>query len=368
MPFLNKADLQTSWQSLTNPHWRGPCTVKTTGGSTGQAVTIRKSRDATARESAASWRGLGWAGIRIGDKQARFWGVPHAASDRLRARVMDFIAHRRRCSAFAFTEADLARYTRMLNRFRPAYFYGYVSMLEQYAEYVAAHRVRLSFRPTAIVTTSEVLTSPSRRRLQDAFGCRVFNEYGCGELGTIAHECEKGSLHINAENLLVEVIQGDRRCAAGETGEIVVTELNNLAMPLIRYRLGDVGSFAADPCPCGRTLPVLARVAGRAYDLVYNRDGRMFHGEYFMYIFEEVKRRGLGIKAFQVVQDSYEGFTVRVVPGVGYGEETRALVRSRFREAYGEADVRFVEVAGIPRQPSGKMQLIVGLKAKGARA
>jgi phenylacetate-CoA ligase len=362
LPFLQKADLQASPGALSNGTWKAPYTLKTTGGSTGQAVTIRKSREATAWETAANWRGFGWAGIRIGDRQARFWGVPFKPRDRLRARITDFIAHRRRCSAFAFSEADLAGYTRMLERFKPRYLYGYVSMLEQYARYIVENRLHPTFQPVAVITTAEVLASTTRQLLQEAFGCPVFNEYGCGELGTIAHECEAGALHLNAENLLIEVISGDRRCAPGEVGEIVATELNNLAMPLIRYRLGDFGTLAAHPCSCGRTLPVLESIAGRGYDLVYDRQGRMFHGEYFMYMFEEVKRMGLGVQAFQVVQDSYDDFTIRVVPGAGYSERTREMIRTRFREGYGpNARISFVEVPAIARRPSGKMQVIVGL-------
>jgi len=362
LPFLQKADLQAFPDALLHRSWKARHTLKTTGGSTGQAVTVRKSREATAQETAANWRGFGWAGVRIGDKQGRFWGVPFKSRDRLRARITDLIAHRRRCSAFAFSAADLDKYTRMLNRFKPTYLYGYVSMLEQYARYVVENRVHPTFKPVAIITTAEVLASTTRQLLQETFGCPVFNEYGCGELGTIAHECEAGALHLNAENLLIEIVKGDRHCVPGEVGEIVATELNNLAMPLIRYRLGDFGTLAAHPCRCGRTLPVLQSIAGRGYDMVYDRQGRMFHGEYFMYMFEEVKRMGLGVKAFQVIQDSFDDFTIRVVPGDGYSERTREIVRTRFREGYGRnARVSFVEVPGIARRPSGKMQVIVGL-------
>jgi phenylacetate-CoA ligase len=364
LPFLRKTDIQQAGTRLLHDGHRGPRSVKTTGGSTGQAVTLWKSRDATAREMAAAWRGYGWASIDIGHRQARFWGVPLTAPQRLRARVIDLIGNRRRCSAFAFSDADLARYTRVLNRFKPHYFYGYVSMLDRYAAFLEQSRMRLEFKPRAIITTSEVLTPTHRLHLNQVFDCRVYNEYGCGELGTIAHECEHGALHVNAENLLVEVYDGERRCAPGEIGEIVVTELNNHLMPLIRYRLGDFGALSAASCRCGRALPVLENVAGRAYDLVYNREGRMFHGEFFMYMLEEVKREGLGIEQFQVLQDSFERFRIRVVPGPGYGEPARALIRKRFHEGYGDyADLEFVEVDAIERRPSGKMQLIVGMQA-----
>jgi phenylacetate-CoA ligase len=235
-------------------------------------------------------------------------------------------------------------------------------MLDQYASYLLQKGIQLRFTPAAVITTSEVLTPVHRAHLEEAFSCRVYDEYGCGELGTIAHECDSGSLHVNAENLLVEIFDGDRQCEPGQRGEIVVTELNNFAMPLIRYRLGDFGVLARDKCSCGRTLPVLQEVSGRAYDLVYNREGRLFHAEFFMYIFEEVKNKGLGIKSFQVVQESYEKFAVLVVPDTSYGNETKALIRQRFREGYGDyAVIDFIEVKEIARRASGKMQLIVGL-------
>ena len=80
---------------------------------------------------------------------------------------------------------------------------------------------------------------------------------GCGELGTISHECEAGSMHLSGENMLVEILDGERVRGPGGIGEIVVTELNNCAMPLIRYRTGDFGALGAGTCECGCTLAVL---------------------------------------------------------------------------------------------------------------
>jgi hypothetical protein len=101
---------------------------------------------------------------------------------------------------------------------------------------------------------------------------------------------------------------------------------------------------------------------GRAYDLVRNREGRIFHGEYFMYMFEEVKRRNLGVAAFQVVQVDYDRLLVRVKPEAGYGAQTKALIRERIRSMYSPTvNVEFELVDGIKREPSGKMRLVVGM-------
>jgi phenylacetate-CoA ligase len=364
LPFVTKTHLQEKESHLTEKKRIRRLFRKTTGGSTGQSITVWKTATAIAHEHAANWRGFEWAGIRIGDRQGRFWGVSHNRPNRLRSSFVDFVANRRRCSAFAFREEDMLAYTISLNRFRPRYLYGYVSMLAAYAEYLNASRNKLEFELRAVVPTSEVLTAYHRKLFEEAFGAKVFNEYGCGELGTIAHECERGSMHINAENLIVEILRNDRPCLPGEVGEIVVTELNNFAMPLIRYRLSDFGSFSSLPCPCGRTLPVIEKIFGRAYDLIRNSEGKVFHGEFFMYIFEEARRRNLGIRSFQVVQEDFKHFVIRVVPDDQYGPETERLVKDRIASGYSKnVEVNFVHVQEIPRELSGKIRLIVGMRS-----
>jgi phenylacetate-CoA ligase len=362
LPCITKHDLIHSNQALASTNHRGPVTVKTTGGSTGQAVTVRKSRTATALETAANWRGFRWEGIDIGDRQGRFWGVPVTASGRFRARMIDWVAHRRRYSAFQFSDADMARYLEELGRFRPQYLYGYASMLRCMAEYLVDRNQTFPSDLRAVVSTSEPLTPPDRRLFQQAFSAPVFNEYGCGELGTIAHECEKGRLHVHAENLLVEIQPVDGSGGPDGAGEVVVTELNNLAMPLIRYRLGDFAAMSTEPCPCGRTLPTLREVFGRSYDMVRNRDGQKLHGEFFMYIFEDTRRQGLGVDAFQVVQHDYDHLTVKVVPATEFGAASETFIRDRIRAGLGDTvDVAFERVSEIRREKSGKMRLVIGM-------
>ncbi len=362
---LDKVSLQKSAVELRATGGTGRVSLKTTGGSTGQPVTVLKNADALAGEMAASWLGYGWAGIRIGDRAVRFWGHPTSARRRLRFLAADIAMHRRRFSAFAFGPEDLERYWHTCLRFRPDYFYGYVSMLVAFAEFVESRGYDgRSLGLRAVVTTSEVLGEPQARLLARAFGCMVQNEYGCGEVGPIAYSCPEGALHIMAMNVWLEVLSAaGEPVPLGETGDLVVTDLHNTAMPLLRYRVGDQGVLG-EACRCGRPWPVLARIWGRAYDFVEGADGRRYHGEFFLYFFEELRDRGQGVDQFQVTQ--LDSRTLRfdvVVPPSRLAPVQGAIADWVTRMLPGMlAVVR--PVPSIQRAPSGKMRLIVNAMAE----
>jgi phenylacetate-CoA ligase len=209
----------------------------------------------------------------------------------------------------------------------------------------------------SVITTSEVLDDHSRSLIERVFGVKVFNEYGCGEVGSIGHECEHGNMHIMAENVIIEI--DTRNSADGESGEIIVTDLYNYAMPLIRYRLGDYATLSKENCECGRGLPVIKRVHGRAYDMIVDPDGNRFHPEVLMYIFEEFKSRGAGIAQFQVIQTRVDSFLISIVPDKFYKKETEADIVNRIRERIHpgfSADFRYVNE--VMREKSGKLRVI----------
>ncbi len=357
IPILTKDILKQNIDNLSYRNLKGSL-KKTTGGSTGNPVTIFKSAQAMGAMYAAEWRGYEWAGIGIGNRQVRFWGIPHNKKDIRLTQLKDFIANRLRCSAFSFDEENLAEYYKVINHFKPKYFYGYVSMLEAFSKYLLDHNLKLKFQLKCVISTSEVLTAMHRKLFEKAFNCKVYNEYGCGELGTIAHECQNGSLHISAENMIVEIINGDKICKFGEIGDIVVTELNNRAMPLIRYNLKDL-SYMNSHCSCGRGLPILGDITGRAYDTIYNKEGKAFHGEYFMYIFEELQNQGVQVLSFQVVQLDYKNFIIKLVMDERSRKKVENYIMLRVHNTYGSyAKFQFEYVTNIEREKSGKLRLI----------
>lgn len=360
LPFLTKEDLQSRPDQLKAVPQPGRSTSKTTGGSTGQPVTVIKDRGATARERAATWLSHGWFGIRPGDRGARFWGSPRAVGKRrLRFALADFAMNRLRFSAFGVSEADLEQYWSMCVRFQPRYFYGYVSMLESFARFVSnsdKDGVRLGVR--AIVTTSEILTGTQRELLESTFGAPVQNEYGCGEVGPIAYECESGGMHLMSENVFVEILdENDQPVHVGEEGNVCVTDLNNLAMPLLRYRIGD-RAVKLDRCSCGRGFPVLGSIRGRVYDQVITPDGRFYHGEFFMYAFEDLRDAGVRFDRFRIIQDTHSTLIVEVqVPAPKAAGIESAISDALSSELRGmQITIRLVDHLQLPR--SGKLRIV----------
>jgi phenylacetate-CoA ligase len=184
------------------------------------------------------------------------------------------------------------------------------------------------------------------------FGCRVFNRYGCREVSVIASECPAHrGLHTMAEGLYVEIERSGQQ--AGQLGSVLITDLLNYAMPLIRYRIGDVGAWLDGACPCGRGLPRLARVAGRVTDFLVGSDGRLVSG-IFLATYVVGKRPSLG--QVQIHQESAGQVLFRIQrgPSFRHGEDLDYL-RQAARRYLGDAavvDCEFVDE--LTAEPSGK--------------
>lgn len=359
LPLLEKEDLREHAHQIETSIKHRQYTVKTSGGSTGAPVTLKKPARAMGKELAGAWRGYSWAGIGIGEMQARFWGVPMTDKMKNRARLIDLVTRRIRFSAFKFNASDLDEYLNILVKKKPDYFYGYASMLYELAQHViSTNRIGI-VTPKAIITTSEVLTDTIRQSLQEAFLCKVYNEYGCGEVGTIAHECEYGRMHINMENVYIEIVDEEgHRLPNGVMGEIVATDLNNDLMPLIRYRLRDFGSLSNESCQCGRNLQILENIKGRAYDFLTNEKGQKFHGEFFLYIIEELKQRGVIIKAIQFI-GSNEGLRILIASSEIDYELATNYIELKLRKFFSQTiPLLFSRVSSVEREKSGKLRVI----------
>lgn len=286
--------------------------VRKTSGTSGHPVAVPIDSEAYAWSLAARCRCLKWHNIGIGDRQARFWGRADERRGRWLESVRDFTLSRQTINDNVLDSSSLSRQARRILAYRPDYIYGYTSLILALAQYLYEHeevggRVELK----GVICTAEMLYSFQKRLMGEVFGCQIINEYGCSETDIVAFECERGKMHVIAERVLLEVVNADD----SGTGEIVVTDLNNRLMPLIRYKLGDLGSISMDCCPCGRGLPILSRIEGRTNQrYILTPDGRKVHSVIFAHFVNHLDGQGIRIRQFRVIQTRLDTVVFCMVP------------------------------------------------------
>ncbi len=358
LPLLTKADVRDHLDAILSTAYRREDLVEAkTGGSTGTALRVYCDRTGVQRRQGAALLADSWSGWRLGQPVAAVWGNPprpRSLRNRLRAWLKDRWIY---LDTMHLDRPAVERFVAEWRRLRPGLLYGHAHSLFLLAEMVADMGAEL--RPSGIVATSMMLLEPERRVIERVFACPVTNRYGCEEVSLIACECERHrGLHVNAEHAYVEVLRDDGTpCAPGEDGRIVVTELVNFGMPMIRYAVGDRGVWSPEPCPCGRPWPLLARVTGRTADFLRALDGSRVAG---ISLIENTLTRFPGVAQMQIVQREPARILVRLVPGDGWEEGVQERLSDVFREALGrEMGVEFALVDAIPREPNGKYRFSI---------
>jgi len=324
LPLLDKADMRNRQDDFKSPS-SGPLKRMNTGGSSGEPLIFFVGRDRVSHDVAAKWRATRWWGVDIGDKEMVVWGSPIelGAQDKVRL-VRDKLLRSELLPAFNLSEQGLREAVDRIRSYRPRMLFGYPSALTLIAKHAEASGVKLDKLGIRVVfVTSEMLYPDQRVTMQRVYGCPVANGYGGRDAGFIAHECPSGRMHISAEDIIVETVDSQGMpVTAGQAGEIVVTHLATGDFPFIRYRTGDMGVLSDEQCPCGRGLPILSEVQGRATDFVIAPDGTLMHGLALIYVVRDLP----GVRKFKIIQESLNEVRVQVVEESGFTEQTRTRI------------------------------------------
>jgi phenylacetate-CoA ligase len=329
-----------------------------TGGSTGTALTIWFDTRCQQLRNAAALRSNRWSRWDIGTKVAAVWGNPPIATtakEKIRNLLLDRMIY---LDTMRIDEESIRRFAAAWRRERPRIIFGHSHSL--YVLAVFLRRLGIDHvLPQGIVSTSMTLMEPERRVMEEVFQCRVTNRYGCEEVGLIACECEQhAGLHLNVDHLVVEFLREDGSPAGpGEEGEVVVTDLVNRGMPLIRYRVGDVGVPSARSCACGRGLPLMERLAGRQADFLKRVDGSLVAG---VSLVERTLTAIPGIEQLQLVQDDLHRICARVVQDDRFDSASARQLHDALRLALGEqVEVEIRRVSELTRTSAGKYRFAI---------
>lgn len=358
LPFLTKSEIRANSDALKAEDSTG-LTRFNTGGSSGEPLIFYIGKERVSHDVAAKWRATRWWGVDIGDPEIVVWGSPIelTAQDRLRA-LRDNLLRTELLPAFEMSAPKLDEFVARILARRPKMLFGYPSALSHIAQHAGKRGIPLDQLGIKVAfCTSERLYDHQRAVIERIFGCPVANGYGSRDAGFIAHQCPSGGMHLTAEDVIVEIVAADGRVVpTGQPGEIVVTHLATGDFPFIRYRTGDVAVMGTANCACGRGLPVLTEIQGRATDFVVARDGTVMHGLALIYILRDLP----SVAAFKIVQESLERTRVQVVPGNGFGLDTAARIKCGMVARLGEGvGIEVETVPEIPPEKSGKYRYVV---------
>jgi phenylacetate-CoA ligase len=330
-----------------------------TGGSTGSNLHFWVDGDCWRWRDAIDLRLWDMIGARPGAPAAYVWGSPmdEKAAGKLRQRTRFVLDNKRMFSAYRIGDDALVDLVARLGRLRPEVLFGYASVLNLIATRVAEGRLAWTLPAGLIVVSSaEALFPEQRRNIAETLGARVINLYGCREFGLVALQCAQGGgMHVMEERLLVEVVPAED----GGAGRLVVTDLDNVGFPFLRYEIGDLGAFDPTPCACGRSLRKLAAVEGRAFDVIRGPSGRAVGGTFWSLL---LRTAVSGIENWQVVQHAADRLEIRVTPQGVLDAAARGRLRAEIASALGPGiEVEIVEARNLEPLPSGKHRFVVAL-------
>ncbi len=365
LPLLTKAEIRENLKDMTWSSCPGGLHRYNTGGSSGQPLIFYFDRRRQAYDAAARALTHRWWGIDVGDKELYLWGSPLEITKQDRIKdVRDRLTNQLLLSAFELSPAQLHLYVKKMEKFKPRCIFGYPSSIDLFCRMAKQHGYELKNLDIRVVfSTAEVLYEHQKKNISKTFGgVAVANCYGSREGGFISHECPKGAMHVMDPNVIVEYVRNGRPVGSGLDGEIVVTHMDNWAMPFIRYRTEDVAQFDDKPCMCGRHFSVMKKIQGRTTDFVVTPDGRWQHALSVIYVVRDIP----GVAQFKIIQETIHEIRVLLkVDANLFPKEGRDLIVKGFKKRMGkEVDVAIEMVDEIEKDASGKYRYVVSRVAE----
>jgi phenylacetate-CoA ligase len=359
IPVTTKQDLRDNLDSFISDEFdRSQLVIAKTGGSTGVSLNLFFDEACQERRNAAQLMADRWAGWDLGLKKAAIWGnppVPVSLKQKLRHHLLDRTIY---LDTMDLNDQSMGAFVDQWRQEKPGAVFGHAHSIYIFASYLRDNKVT-DLRPQGIVATSMMLLDHERAIIEEAFGCAVTNRYGCEEVGLIACECERHKgMHLNLPHVYVEFLdEQDNPVPPGEPGKIVVTDLNNFAMPLIRYRVEDVGVYTERECACGRGFPLLERLEGRVADFLKLPGGGRVAG---ISLVERTLTKVPGVEQMQLVQEKLDQVLINRVRGREYTENTDKELIAAMREVFDErVELVIRDVPKIPQEASGKYRFSI---------
>ena len=365
IPPLGKTEIR---QNLNDMLWKdcpGGLHRYNTGGSSGEPLIFYFDRRRQAYDAAARALTHRWWGIDIGDRELYFWASPFEIKKQDRIKnLRDRLTNQLLLSAFHLSQDVIPDFVKKIRKFKPKCVFGYPSTIAFFCQIASRQGYDLTRDGVKVVfSTAEVLYGHQKEIISKTFGgIPVVDGYGSREGGFISHECPRSSMHVIDQNIIVEYLRGDKPVGPGEDGEIVVTHLDNWAMPFIRYRTGDVAQFDLQTCKCGRNLSTMKKIQGRTTDFIVSPDGRWQHGLSLIYVIRDIP----GVTEFKIIQEAVDHIKILLKTDESlFPKEGKNQIIEGFKKRMGQmVNVDIEMVDEIDKDASGKYRCVISKVAE----
>ena len=360
LPIMKKSDFQQGLEKmLSNGYNRKKTYIANTSGSSGHPFFFSKNKEAHAMDWTLIKNRYSWYGLKLNSKQARFYGVPLEKWPYLKEKVKDWLMNRVRFSVFDLSDYVFQNYLGKFSKIKFEFIYGYTNSLVLFARYLIEKKIILNdICPTLThcITTSEVSTDEDREILSNAFGVKVVNEYGASEMGLIAFETPDNEWLLSEEILFYETINNEGLLNNNSGGNIILTDLDNKAMPFIRYSIGDIGVISKG-CAFNNKNRRLEGLLGRENDTIVLPSGKVSPGLTFYYISRSILESSGILKEFIIRQTALDTFIFDIVSDRDLFKSEIDSIKDKM-EKYLEPGLKIIinRVEKIERPPSGKLK------------
>ena len=360
LPFLTKKIVKESFDELVATNIpKADLLLASTGGSTGSPMKFYRDKECLYKRKGQELFYDRWYGYDLGKKAALFVAASHYDDviNKVKAYIRNETCERLlRFDPYNITDEFMEEFLKEFNRYAPEVIKSFPNSLYVFAEFIKRKGLHVN-KVKSITCTGENLYESQKELFKEVFDADVYEKYGTKECGIIASECTAhDGMHIFSEGVYVEILnESGEDVSPGEMGHLVITDLMNKGMPLIRYKIGDMAIAAGDAsCRCGVRLPKIKKILGRDRDIILDSNGNPKPGYLFV---EAVNELELDAQ-FQIVQTSRDNLTVKVV------SEDKDMDLSKLTQKYkkylGEGvsiEYRFVDE--LSRDPSGKYRYVI---------
>ena len=325
------------------------------GGSTGQPVVLLQDRDYQAWSFAGRFLYNLWTGKDIGETEIKLWGSERdilEGSEKLSTRIRRWIFNTEILSTYRMSKSDMHKHVKRLNKVRPKMLWAYTDSMFKLSQFVESEKLTV-YAPGGIVCTTSALLPEVRNHIEKTFGCNVFNQYGSREVGPVSAECPaQEGMHILTPLQKIEILDNQQQPVQNDDmGELIVTNLRNYSMPLIRYQIGDTARYSQKQCSCGRKFPLLKEVSGRVFSHFIKKDGSLVHAQFFVALLFFKP----WVREFKITQKKHD-FIELLIANEGQPDKNDIkAITSKIKQVMGQdCQVDFVFVGEVPPSPSGK--------------